>query len=233
MNKLFTLLFTSIITLYAFSQVYIGPLGGYHTSIIANQNNYGDSELGYKPDFGIEVGGMIGYQFNGTSGVQLNVLYSQLGQKYKDELFDGTAEKEVDLNYVQIPILFEWLPFEYNHSAYSQKPIIYLLIGPQISYLNTTEYTYTKRNGQNVGLPSGANSSDQLFNDLDIGVVIEPGVHLYFNRNIFLKAGVRATGGATDINADRFHIPNPEGNYGASRNASVGLNIGVGILLSD
>jgi len=163
----------------------------------------------------------------------MNIQYSQMGQKYKDELGDGLAEKEVTLNYIQIPVLFEWLPFEYSKSIYSQKPIVYILVGPQVSLLSTTDYTYLKRNGQDEGLPRGANSSDQLFNDIDIGGVLEAGLHLYLNKRVFLKIGARAVGGFTDINAEMFHIPNREGEYGASRNASVGGNLGIAFKLTN
>ena len=231
MKKIILIVFSIGLVHLVYAQFYFGPIGGYHANLIINQNNYGDSELGYDLDMGIEVGLMLGYQINTATGIQLNFIYSQMGQNYKDELFDGTAIKEVKLNYVQIPILLELLPFEYKQSAFSTKPSIYVLIGPQMSFLGTTEYLYTKRNGQDVGLPPGANSSHQLFNELDFEVVLEPGIQMYLNRAIFIKAGGRGVLGITDINEERFQIPNPEGKYGASRNATFGANIGIGILL--
>lgn len=55
----------------------------------------GEVTLGYG------FGGMMGYNFSNHIGMQVELLYSSLAQKYKDEDLD----REINLRYINIPLL--------------------------------------------------------------------------------------------------------------------------------
>jgi hypothetical protein len=55
------------------------------------------------------------------------------------------------------------------------------------------------------------------------------GCKLYFSPNMYLSAELRGGIGITDMNARQWRLPNNDGIYGASRNAFLGLHVGVHI----
>lgn len=51
--------------------------------------------------FGYGVGGILGFSFTDNVGIQTEVMYSSISQKYKEE----DVERKINLKYVNIPLL--------------------------------------------------------------------------------------------------------------------------------
>jgi Outer membrane protein beta-barrel domain len=71
---------------------------------------------------GYGLGGFIGYYFTEQLGVQGEIIYSAIAQKYKEV----DVERQIDLKYVNIPLLFSL------NTGKSQKINFNLVAGPQI-----------------------------------------------------------------------------------------------------
>lgn len=68
-------------------------------SSIKVQNFEGDVQGDFVLGHG--YGGLLGINFNNHIGLQVEVIYNQLSQKYKDH----DLERRIDLNYVNVPLL--------------------------------------------------------------------------------------------------------------------------------
>ena len=71
---------------------------------------------------GYGVGGFIGYHFTEQLGIQGEVIYSAIAQKYKEV----DIERQIDLKYVNIPLLLSL------NTGKSKKINFNLVAGPQI-----------------------------------------------------------------------------------------------------
>ncbi|MEN9610199.1 MAG: hypothetical protein RLZZ628_1013 [Bacteroidota bacterium] len=71
---------------------------------------------------GYGIGGFVGYYFTEQLGVQGEIIYSAIAQKYKEV----DIEHQIDLQYVNIPLLLSL------NSGKSQKINFNLVAGPQI-----------------------------------------------------------------------------------------------------
>jgi hypothetical protein len=71
---------------------------------------------------GYGLGGFVGYHFTEQFGVQGEIIYSAIAQKYKEV----DVERQIDLKYVNIPLLFSL------NTGKSQKINFNLVAGPQI-----------------------------------------------------------------------------------------------------
>lgn len=69
-------------------------------SNIKVQNSDGTSVKG-DVVMGYGFGGLLGFNFNKNVGVQVEVIYNQFSQKYKDH----TLDRRIDINYINIPAL--------------------------------------------------------------------------------------------------------------------------------
>ncbi|GEM_PF-700426 len=121
----------------ASAQVSFGVKGGIGVSTVSLSDQLSES---YTMDgrFTIHGGGFINYGFGGRFAIQADVLYSQKGGTLKDRemillnLPDGgqalgRLESEQNLNYLDIPIVFQ-----YRFRGRSLTP--YVSAGPQFSF---------------------------------------------------------------------------------------------------
>ena len=226
-----------------------GLQGGFNSVWIANQNNYGFSELNYEYKFG-GIGGLsAGYNFNPNSGVQVEIDFAGMGQDYFAKVRDfgpinnaGNQEKVstyryVDLNYLQIPVLYR---FTSNRSK-NDLLAFHAMIGPSIGFLLSADQYYeadVENNGTLVEIPLDliaqaipefaatpeSEDAKAFFNGTDFGVHIDLGLDIFVNENLFITPSVKGYYGFSDINAEPT---TQRDDYAPSHNAYLGINVGI------
>lgn len=142
----------------------------------------GEATLGYG------IGGLLGFNFNKHIGVQGEVIYSSLSQKYQDQ----NIERKVNLKYINIPLLLSL------NSGKSNAVNLNLVVGPQIG-VNVGSSVYSS--GSN-----GTNDPEPVVSIRkgDLGFAFGGGVDFGLNtdRTIRLSLGYRGVIGLFDISDD-------------------------------
>lgn len=142
----------------------------------------GEVQLGYG------IGGLLGVRITKHVGVQAEVIYSSLSQKYAED----NREREVNLKYINIPLLLSL------NTGKTKMINLNLVAGPQI--------------GVSIGSSlrsSGSSSSDSTTAVLsvkkgDLGVAYGAGIDFGLNpdRTVRLSLGYRGVLGLIDISDD-------------------------------
>ena len=263
-----TLLTLSIILFVgAAAQAQQGIHFGFHGQMnsiwILNQNNYEYSEMDYEYKFGPNGGLTFGYNWEDNFGIQVEFNYAQMGQDYSDIMKDfGPTEdptkpdlktkvltyRYVDLNYLQVPMLFKYMEGDTKDAIKYQ-----LLGGLQLGYLLSAEQTYTAditnfdpdeqkpvNEAPQSGVPDfrgNANvSGDDYFQKLDVGLLLDVGADIYVNDKLYFSPSFRGYYGFFDINAKETRNLQPaqgENIYLASHNAYVGFSLGINFMFPD
>lgn len=214
----------------------IGLQGGYGSVWIINQNNYGLPEMDYEYTWGGGFNFQAGYNFTKNIGLFTEVGILNQGQQYKDE---GAGKSEIaraiDLKYLNVPVFFK---YSYGESRARFR----LLVGPQFSFLQKAEQTYTK-NGNDLSymlqdkegntFDAGASDITDRYNSMDIAFVLDLGADIFIMENIlYASIGARMFYGLTDINASAYHLENLDGNYEPSHNAGVTFMLGLHYIIA-
>jgi hypothetical protein len=161
-------------------------------STIKVQNFQGDNLEGELMS-GNGFGGFIGVNLNKHIGLQVEVIYSQLSQKYKDDNLD----RRIDINYVNIPLL---LSINTN-----RKRIVNLngVIGPQWG-INVGATLKT------TGVPNGNGNSTAILavKKNDFGITYGLGLDFAITppKTIRLDIGFRGVMGLMNVNNDTEKI---------------------------
>ena len=263
-----TLLTLSIVLFVgAAAQAHQGIHFGFHGQMnsiwILNQNNYEYSEMDYEYKFGPNGGLTLGYNWEDNFGIQVEFNYAQMGQDYSDIMKDfGPTEdtskpdlqtkvltyRYVDLNYLQVPILFKYMEGDTKDAIKYQ-----LLGGLQLGYLLSAEQTYTA-DVMNIdpddqkpvdiapqsGVPdfrgnASVNGTD-YFQKLDVGLLLDVGADIYVNDKLYFSPSFRGYYGFFDINAKETRNLQPaqgENIYLASHNAYIGFSLGINFMFPD
>ena len=208
--------------------IHFGFHGQMNSIWILNQNNYEYSEMDYEYKFGPNGGLTLGYNWEDNFGIQVEFNYAQMGQDYSDIMKDfGPTEdtskpdlqtkvltyRYVDLNYLQVPILFKYMEGDTKDAIKYQ-----LLGGLQLGYLLSAEQTYTA-DVMNIdpddqkpvdiapqsGVPdfrgnASVNGTD-YFQKLDVGLLLDVGADIYVNDKLYFSPSFRGYYGFFDINA--------------------------------
>lgn len=155
------------------------------TSDIKVQNSDGNSVDG-EVVVSYGYGGLLGYNFTKHVGLQLEVLYSTLSQKYADH----TLDREIDINYVNVPLL---LSLNVNRTnAFN----INLAVGPQLG-INVGSSVTTR------GTANGNTNTKAVLavKENDFGIAYGGGVDFGLNaaRTIRFDIGFRGVNGLMDV----------------------------------
>jgi len=144
--------------------------------------------------FGYGVGGNVGINFTDHIGVEGDILYNSLSQKYRDQ----EMERTIHVNYINIPIMLSF------NTGKSRPVNLNFVVGPQMAY--------------NVGSrmeTTGSNGTDTMVATLvlrkgDLGFAYGAGVEFALNerRSVRLDLGFRGVYGFLTI-ADQTGT-NPE-----------------------
>lgn len=145
-------------------------------------------------------GGLLGFNFNKHVGIQAEVLYNTLSQKYKDHNLD----RQIDISYVNIPLL---LSINTNRMNVVN---LNLVVGPQLG-INVGSSVTTS------GTANGNANTEAVLavKKNDFGVAYGAGLDFALNpaRTIRLDIGARGVMGLLDISdrsatmeTDSFYI---------------------------
>ncbi len=140
----------------------------------------GEFTLGYG------IGGMAAYNFTNNAGIQLEVLYNSLTQKYKDRELD----RKIDISYINIPLLFS---LNTNKAA----PVnLNFVIGPQVGY-NVGSRIETSGGGSNE-----ADTFEAIFaiRKGDFGFAFGTGLEFKLTPDFRFDIGYRGVYGLININ---------------------------------
>jgi opacity protein-like surface antigen len=135
---------------------------------------------------GYGVGGFLGVNFSRNVGMQLEVIYSSLSQKFTDR----NEERRIDLSYVHIPLLLVL-------NTDVSKPVnLNIAVGPQIG-INTGSSVDTE----------GSNGVDTVqaviaVKPADFGLAYGAGLDFMLTPSLTLDLGFRGVYGILDISDD-------------------------------
>jgi hypothetical protein len=233
------------------NKVHVGVAGGPTGIFILKQNNFGvlqedefsdpivrQSELAYLSYFGytLEVNGAYYFKPNNfikpaRFALESAIIFSKQGQHYEDFMFERTAvgqrkqvNRNVDLSYLQIPVLFKYYSGSKTHKFYAST-------GPQIGFLlKANEELFVDGVEKNYGI-----TEKDKFRTFDWGLVVNLGYEYHINNNLYLNFGWHNYVGIIDLNGkfirDLGWFSKNDTSYRKSRNFRTGLNIGVNYIL--
>lgn len=150
---------------------------------------------------GLGVGGMLAYNFNNHVGMQVEVIYNTLSQKFKDQ----NTYQRIAVNYVNIPILMSL------NSGKSKRINLNLVAGPQFGISL----------GSRIGTINNQSSDSTMYvfvaSKNDFGFAYGAGLEVMLNeeKNTRLGVGFRGVYGFSNIS--------DEDSYG-SNNSSLFLS---------
>ena len=151
-------------------------------------NNYNGTVIQGNATMSNGFGVMLGHNFSKNVGIQIEINYDQVSQKYKDQGLD----KQVSINYINVPLLL-------SINTDKTCPVVFgVVVGPQF--------------GINIGSSfnggTSANTKDTLHAVLavkqgDVGLAYGAGFGIALNqqRNIRLDLGFRGVYGLVDMSA--------------------------------
>ncbi|MFK7775912.1 MAG: hypothetical protein AB8F94_27560 [Saprospiraceae bacterium] len=227
------------------AQVFVGGDAAYFLTTIVNQNNYGFSELDYEFTGKTAFGFSIGYAGFNKHHVQTGIKFLKLGQKYSSELDNLTHSRDVELNYIMIPLSYKMVFGDTELNSYATRA--FFSIGGYVAILNRAETTWTlgreeaslvdfhssqSRNGNILGIAQLANGSDledgkDQFESVDFGVTLSLGVRTFLTEGLALNLELLGGYGLGDMNAEEWRLNNSSGVYDASNNAFGGVQMGL------
>ena len=226
---------------------YVGALAGVNATAIFYQNNYGQTEMDYVVPVGFAGGAAMHYRLTQKSHLIAEVSYQQMGQKHDDHFKGKDFYKDINLNYVAVPILYKLIlnrkTVGYEAWTNDSKPKWYLLVGIQPSFLISADISYevdgnqtdfisfiTEGGNPNIEeiLANGPLEDDKdLYKSTDISLIGAAGFHTNIQPSVVGFVEMRGGISLLDINADAWQLPGPEGTYNWSRNLSFGLYVGI------
>ncbi|MGE5425242.1 MAG: outer membrane beta-barrel protein [Syntrophothermus sp.] len=232
--KRFLLVIAFVVTTAYFasaqSKLYFGLSGMGISTWITNQNNFGMTEMDYAVRLGFGGNVNIGFDFNSNIGIKTEIGWASLGQKYKDNIDDTNYRRTININYLQIPLLFKY-------KAGGDIAKFYVAVGPQIDLLLSANQRYEKNDqawNHTIENPFTHEDIDlakedikEYYQSMDIMGRLDMGVEITLTQNLFLDAGLTFAYGFTDINADNYQIKDSSGNYSASHNIYGGFQVGI------
>ena len=132
---------------------------------------------------GYGIGGLLGFNFSNNVGMQLEVIYSSLSQKFTDK----SLERRIDLSYIHIPLLLVL-----NTDA-SKAVNLNIAVGPQVG-INT---------GSSIE-NEGSNGVDTVqaviaVKPADFGLAYGAGLDFKLSSSLSLDIGFRGVYGVLDI----------------------------------
>jgi len=204
---------------------WLSTTAGLNSVWIMNQNAYGNQELEYGTRFGVQASVGLNHYLNTRYGLSTGVGFGNFGQNYHGEQNEGKANRNVNLNYVMIPILGMKQLCDPQHPCW-------LTIGPQLMILTSASQKYSREDGSPLSNPEylqeGKADVTKRFRPVDVMLNIGFS-NLYSMRSsdkFRMILSYNAAIGLLDINAKSYQIPNLTGTYKASHNFYMGVQAG-------
>lgn len=227
------ILIASAIVVSAQADLQIGLGAGLVGKVIGNQNNYGQRELDYVNHFGSSFGLQAEVILGERHGILGGIFLQDAGQHYESTIAGLRFNKQVDLKYLQIPLLYRF------HFGDEDGVRFFIGAGPYFGLLNSAEMNH-QLNGVDVSFfqfvtadfnnanageiskqvnTSGEPDYKSMYQGLDIGMIFNFGVKFPIGDNLQIAPQFRIGGSLTDINAEAWRYNNNKGEYDWSRNA--------------
>lgn len=227
------------------AQVFVGGEATALVTHIVNQNNYGFMDLGeeftIRPAFGLSVG----YAGFNKHHVQAGVKLIKLGQKYTKRIDEVQHIKNVELNYIMLPLSYKLVFGDTETNSYATRA--FFSIGGYFSILNRAETNWTIDRKKSdmisffestdpgadiLGIAQLAGGSDleddkDFFQSFDYGVLASFGFRTFLSEGLAVNFEFIGGYGLGDINAEAWQINNSLGTYTASNNLFAGVQLGV------
>lgn len=108
--------------------------------------------------FNLKFGANLGYYFNEKMGISVGLLYDHLGQNYKDyfagvgNYYTCTTQKSTSLNYLKIPMLFNYIFSPTEQFSFTFSTGFYLSF--LFKYTDETKKTYVSEIYDNPNYPN-------------------------------------------------------------------------------
>lgn len=210
-------------TLFAQEGFSIGIKGMPQNTWLLNQDDSDAGTFGYVSTWGSAFGIALHNNFGEAAGLEIDILYSQQGQKFELKTPGGDliGEGQTKVTYLKIPVLFA---FSSNPGASTQ---FYGTVGPQFSLLQKAEGEF---DGEEFNDISADVELKDAYSSLDIGAVLSLGAQFSLNDELTLKTGLRLDYGFTDAEDKDLEVdgsPYHEDGRAKTSNALGGLEIGL------
>ena len=154
------------------------------------------------------------------------------GQDYTDNWSGQNVERSVKLKYLNVPLFFK---YSYGESRARFR----LLVGPQFSFLQKADQTYTINgkdfhkdlvNKEGETFDAGASDITDRYSSSDISFVLDLGADIFVVEGmLYLSVGARMFYGFTDINEEAYRIREP---YDPLHNAGVTFMLGLHYIIA-
>ena len=212
-------------------------------------------------NFGINTGASVGYNFDDKKGVSLGLLYSFQEQNYKlyhwNDNGNSCVSKGVNLNYLKIPIQFNYITSPEKNISFTFSAGFYLavLLGyydvNNLTSFNASSNDFTSAKGMtlietdNSGTTSNAAFLSKPYKSGDFGGILSAGLQFKLSDKIYLPVMLNYQIGFKDVkNESSQYTQSNSSNahlfwqyYGSSdpnetlpfRNSTLGLKIGLKI----
>jgi hypothetical protein len=179
----------------------------------------------FNSKIGTQFGIVGGFDFNNYIGFQAELDYSLVGNSANGRDGIQATQRELDLNYLHIPIMLKVTSGGDGSKFYS-------LLGAQLGFLQSAKYTYSTGDLYNSIRASRYSTGQTIdaqnnFSSSDYSIIFGMGADIKITDHIYASAGIKVTYSFNDLNQANFRLNSILNNYSASNNAFGGLNIGV------
>jgi opacity protein-like surface antigen len=194
MKKTFAICCILTLALSAPAQEFrVGLKGGINSTWLFNKNvsDAGDN-LDYDVTFGNTKGIATQLQLNDNVGVGIDLLFASHKQKYTGKSTSTSFESEINLSYLDIPIMFRL----------SSEKGPYFEVGPQVSILMNAKEDYARVPSSSVVTNYVDREFKDDFNSTNLAFAFGFGVDIEVTDQIMISPGLRFAYGLADATAE-------------------------------
>ncbi len=246
--------FVSLSLLYCLAHSSFGQAGigvgvrtGFQAVAIFPEASYGQRKMDFKIPVRPTIGVASTFWISQRSAFSIDLLFQRMGTRQESTAKRRMFYKDLRLDYIVIPVMYRLtlnsVSGTFAQAARNREPRWYLAGGFQPGFLAGANNTY-EVNGNRTDFVSfiteGGNpnfdqieqngtpeSDEDLYQTLDLSLVGAAGVELYIQQGLRVLIEIRGGLSLTDINAKAWRLPDDNGNYYASRNMFLGVNMAV------
>jgi len=204
-------------------QFFLGLQGALNLASIFNQNTrgaYGARELPYRPTLGYAGAVRLGYTYKHRYGVETGfIFHSKQGQHYEGNIGAALAARQVDLSYMQIPLV---LRYTFGNKFTKKTPAPWVIgLGAQFGFLTAASETFEGNEAPFDAAFTPVADYTQFIAPMEVAAVMSLDKEIYLNRFMFVGVGLRASF-SSDINAEGHAVND---GYGKSHNFIFGFTV--------
>jgi hypothetical protein len=206
--------------------LWIAATAGLNTSLIINQNAYGNGEMDYSTTLNFTAGPGIRYFISEKWGINSSVNRARLGQNYRGLQSGGQATRKVKLDYVEFHMLV-------MRKIENANLPTWIAFGPEIMFLTAARQEYSREEGNMLPKPEflveGTTDIKDRIKPIDVALnfSLNRMFDVYKNKRFMLLLTANLAYGLTDINKKTWNTPNMHNEYAGSHNFYMGIRAGV------